>query len=401
MRITSILAFRYIFSKKSTNAINIISGIAVAGIAIGTAALILVLSVFNGFEGLITGLFRKFNPDLKVQPIAAKTFQEDTLMIHAIRQLDGVVAVSATLEETTLLEYATFQTFGILKGVDHHFDAVTNISKSIVDGQYNLDPNSRNIVLGAGIAQKLSVDPEGDLLPLIAYITKKETSMMGSPFTTTKLDPVGVFEIQQEFDMEYTLVPLDVARDVLNTDHDLSYLEIKLDSAVNTLETQEKISKILGPLFTIKDRYRQDEAFLKLMNLEKWMSYAIVSLTLILVAFNMIGALWMIVLDKQKDISILKSMGMRNGQIKQIFIRSGLVLCSLGLGCGVLLALILYYLQKNVGLVRIPEGFVINTYPVDMHFIDVVVVSLTVLLIGWLASLPAASKASQIKTNFE
>ena len=137
------------------------------------------------------------------------------------------------------------------------------------------------------------------------------------------------------------------------------------------------------------------------MNLEKWMSYAIVSLTLILVAFNMIGALWMIVLDKQKDISILKSMGMRNGQIKQIFIRSGLVLCSLGLGCGVLLALILYYLQKNVGLVRIPEGFVINTYPVDMHFIDVVVVSLTVLLIGWLASLPAASKASQIKTNFE
>jgi len=402
VNISAQLATRYIFGKKSSNVINIISAIAVFGIAIGTAALILVLSVFNGFEDLISGLFQKFNPDVRITPTTGKTFKLDsTVMLH-LRKVNGVSGISATLEELALFDYKNSQTFGVLKGVDANYTAVTSIAGSIIEGDYNIglqDPPP--VVLGAGVAQRLAVDIEDKLTLLRVYTPKRGArSPLEAPFSTRFLNPTGVFAIQQEFDQEYTITSLEFARDLFQYDQEVSALEIRLDSTKNLKTIQQDLRSVIGDGFDIKDRFRQDEAFLKLMNIEKWMSYAIVCLTLLLVSFNMIGALWMIVLDKKHDISVLKSLGLRDQGIRSVFIRSGMLLCTLGLVLGFVIAIVLYVLQKTVGLVTIPEGFVVETYPVALRFTDFIVVGITVLFIGWLSSIPAARKASRIKTTF-
>lgn len=402
LNISAKLAVRYIFGKKSSNVINIISAIAVFGIAVGTSALILVLSVFNGFEDLISGLFQKFNPDIKITPAEGKTFEPDSNSVYKLQALNGINRVSATLEELALFDYHNSQTFGIVKGVDTNYAFVTAIRQSIVEGSYNLngqDPPS--VVIGAGVAQRLGVDIEDKLELLRVYTPKRHNrSPMESPFTTRFINPAGIFAIQQEFDQEYMLSSLDFARELFQYEKEVSALEIRLDSTKNVKNIKTAISKIMGDNFVVKDRFQQDEAFMRLMNIEKWMSYAIVCLTLLLVSFNMIGALWMIVLDKKRDIAILKSIGLGDRGVKAIFLRSGMLLSILGLLIGFVIAIVLYTLQKTVGLVTIPEGFVVTTYPVSLRFIDFMVVGATVLLIGWLSSIPAARKASRIKTTF-
>ncbi len=402
MNISAKLAVRYIFGKKSSNVINIISAIAVFGIAVGTSALILVLSVFNGFEDLISGLFQKFNPDIKIIPIEGKTFEPDSSRIFKLQSLKGVTRVSETLEELALFDYRNSQTFGIVKGVDTNYAYVTTIRQSIIEGSYNLagqDPPS--VVLGAGVAQRLGVDIKDKLELLRVYTPKRNNrSAMEAPFTTRFINPTGIFAIQQEFDQEYTLSSLDFARELFQYNKEISALEIKLDSTKNVKNIKPEISRIMGSQFEVKDRFQQDEAFMRLMNIEKWMSYAIVCLTLLLVSFNMIGALWMIVLDKKRDIAILKSLGLGDSGVKAIFLRSGMLLSTLGLLMGFVIAIVLYILQKTVGLVTIPEGFVVTTYPVALRFIDFMVVGATVLFIGWVSSIPAARKATRIKTTF-
>lgn len=402
LNISTRLAIRYIFGKKSTNVINIITGIAVFGIAIGTAALILVLSVFNGFNELITGLFQKFNPDIKVTPAIGKTFPEDTLVIEKLRMVGGVAEISSTLEELALFEYNNSQTFGVVKGVDKRYADVTTIKSAIVEGRYLLSQTPPpSIVLGAGIARRLAVNIDDDLTPLSVYTPKrKKTSPFEAPFVTKFLDPVGVFAIQQEFDQEYTFTDLEFAKELFDQQGMLSALEIKFDSTKSLKTTEQEITAILGPDYVIKDRYRQDEAFLKLMNIEKWMSYAIVCLTLLLVSFNMIGALWMIVLDKRSDIAILKALGLNNASVRSIFLHCGMLLCTLGLIVGFIIAIVLYIIQTTIGIVTIPDGFVVSTYPVALNIKDFFVVGITVLAIGSLASLPAARRAAGIQTNF-
>ncbi|MCO6462057.1 MAG: ABC transporter permease [Saprospiraceae bacterium] len=401
MEISSKLAVRYIFGKKSTNVINIISAIAVFGIAVGTAALIIVLSVFNGFEDLISGLFQKFNPDLKVTPVQGKTFPLDSTVLLKLKKINGVDKISATLEDLALFDYQNSQTFGKLKGVDSNYAAVTSIADNVVEGVYSVKPDDPPpVVLGAGLAQRLAADIEDKLAYMRVYTPKRvNRSPLETPFSTRFINPVGVFSIQQEFDQEYAITDLDFARQIFQYTDEVSAYEIKLDSSRNLSHVRNQIANVLGKDFEIKDRFQQDEAFLKLMNIEKWMSYAIVCLTLLLVSFNMIGALWMIVLDKQRDISILKSLGLRDRGVTAVFIRSGMLLCTLGLLVGFILAIVLYILQKEVGLVTIPEGFVVETYPISLRFIDFVTVGVTVLIIGWLSSIPAARKASRIKTS--
>lgn len=402
MNISAKLATRYIFGKKSSNVINIISAIAVFGIAVGTAALILVLSVFNGFEDLISGLFQKFNPDVKVTPVQGKTFPEDTLLIAGLYKIKGIAKVSSTLEELALFEYKNSQTFGVLKGVDDNYSKVTSIASSIIEGEYDLRQDEPpSIVVGAGVAQRLALDIEDKLTFLRVYTPKRtRPSPFETPFSTKFMNSVGIFAIQQEFDQEYTIASLSFARELFDHPDEISALEIKLDSTADLKNTQAEIEKLLGPQFSVKDRFRQDESFLKLMNIEKWMSYAIVCLTLLLVSFNMIGALWMIVLDKRQDIAILKALGLHNKRIRSIFINSGMLLSTLGLLLGFIIAIVLYTLQKTVGLVTIPEGFVVSTYPISLRMQDFVVVGLTVLFIGFLASIPSARKAATIQTTF-
>lgn len=381
---------------KSVNAINIISGISVFGISVGTAALILVLSVFNGFEDLISGLFSAFNPDVKVTPVQGKTFATSDTLIAELRSIDGVLQVSQTIEEVAFFEYKGSQDFGIIKGVDDYYKEVTIIDSSMREGSLVFEKDGRQqAVLGIGMRNKLSVSIEDEFTPVTIYMAKKSRSTV-KPFKKRFIYPTGTFIIQQDFDNQYILASLSFVQNLLSASGQVSALEIALDPNFDKTATLDKIRAYLGDTFVVKDRYQQDEAFLKLMNIEKWMSFAILSLTLILVAFNMIGSLWMIVLDKKKDIAILKSMGASNATVRNIFLNQGLLLCLLGMFIGFTVALILYASQKSFGIVPIPEGFVVNAYPISMRADDFYIVALTVIGIGLLASLPPALKASRI-----
>ncbi|MCC6723598.1 MAG: FtsX-like permease family protein, partial [Saprospiraceae bacterium] len=362
------------------------------------AALVLVLGVFNGFEDLIIGMFSKFNPDVKVTATVGKTFVPDSSKIAQLEAVPGVALVSQTLEEVAFFEYGQGQDFGIVKGVDDNYRKVSGIDSAIYIGEYRLKAGERNLsVMGRGVARNLEVDMEDPFATLNIFMAKREkVSGLEQPFKKRITYPVGSFTIQQEFDNQYVIVSLDFARDLLGAYDEVSALEIRFQPGADQKKALTAIRGILGPDFQAKDRYQQDEAFLKLMNIEKWMSFALLSLTIVLVAFNMIGSLWMIVLEKKADISILKSMGAKDSIVRNIFMGQGLLLCLLGLVTGILLAILLYALQKMFGIVPIPEGFVVDAYPISLRLLDVLAVAAVVVGIGLLASVPAAQRAGKV-----
>jgi lipoprotein-releasing system permease protein len=392
------IARRYVFAKKTTNAINIITGISVFGIAVGAGALVLVLSVFNGFEDLITSMYSNFNPDVKVLPAQGKTFDVDSAFLKKVYAISGVALVSQTLEETAFFEYKNSQDFGTLKGVDALYQSVTGIDSTVREGLFKLREGQQEMaVLGLGMRNKLQVNVDDLFSTMVVYMPKaREVGMFDQQFRRLSVYPVGTFVIQQEFNNKYVLTSIEFARRLLDTDDAVSALEIKLRANANVDRTIQHIRQALGPDFVVQNRYEQEEAFLKLMKIEKWLSFAIVSLMLLLVAFNMVGALWMIVLEKQKDIAILKSMGTLDNTVRNIFLQAGGLLTALGIGIGFMLALTLYGAQKAFGLVSIPGNFIVDSYPISMRLPDFVVVAATVLLIGLLASVPPALRARRV-----
>ena len=391
-------ARRYLLAKKSTNAINIITGISVFGIAVGTAALVLVLSVFNGFEDLITGLFSSFNPDIKVTPAEGKVFTIEDEKIAQIKSIDGVLFVSKTVEEVAFFENEGSQDFGTLKGVDGEYVKVTGVDSTIREGVFKLKEEGKNlIVMGVGMRNKLSASVD-NINPINVYMAKRKTrGPTDKPFRSKFAYPAGTFVIQQDYDSQYVLGDLEFAQSLMEYKNgEIGAIEIKLKENAVAQNAVAEIHSILGEGFVVKDRYQQDEAFLKLMNLEKWMFYSLFSLSLILVAFNLIGSLWMIVIDKKNDISILKSMGAEDKVIRKIFLSEGFLLCGIGMAIGFFLAVAFYIGQKTLGIIPIPEGFIVDAYPISMRLMDFIVVGITVFIIGFLASYPPALRAERV-----
>jgi lipoprotein-releasing system permease protein len=395
------IARRYLLAKKSTNAINIITGISVFGLALGAAALVLVLSVFNGFEDLISKMMSSFNPDVKITATKGKTFEVDTLKISQLRALPNVEILSETLEETAFFQYDQSQAFGILKGVDDNFRLVNGIDSTVQEGVYKLtDDRADYAVMGAGIRSQLGAYETRFSTPLSIYMPKRgDVGMFEKPFSTQTLYPSGTFVIQQDFDNQYVITHIEVLRDLLKADAEVSALEIKVRDKAETNATVDAVRGIMGDKFTVKSQAQQSEAFFKLVNMEKWMSYAILSLTILLVAFNMVGALWMIVLEKRKDIATLKSIGASDQLMRNIFINVGLLICLIGVFFGFLLAYLLYFKHTTTegGLIPMPTA-IIDRYPVVLKFSDFAVVGLTVVGIGLLAALPAAFRAMKTDT---
>ncbi len=402
MKLPFWFALRYLFGKKRTHAINIITWVAELGLAVGTAALILVLSVFNGFEDLIMQLFSNFNPDIKVTAAEGKTFEVDSSLLLRLEELEGITEVSQSLEEIAFFEYGNSQAFGILKGVDENYPKITGIDSTVREGKYLLRDDERYLaVLGVGMRNKLSVNIDNPFTPLNIYMPRREkSSALQQPFRKKMTYPVGTFVIQQDFDNRYVLADLFFVQGLLGKRGQISALEIKLGPAADVEQVKAELKALLGPSFVVRDRYEQDEAFLKLLRLEKWMSYAILSLTMALVAFNMIGALWMIVLEKKRDIAILKAMGAQEGLVRRIFLSQGVLMSLLGLVLGFAIALGLYGLHTHLehGLISIPQGFVVSAYPLTLRLSDFFLVGLTVLFIGLLASLLPANKAKKMPT---
>ncbi len=393
-------ARRYLASKRSTNAINIITGIAVFGVSIGTAALVLVLSVFNGFEDLITGMYGNFNPDLKIIPAKGKNFPADSVMLSNIRSTEGVAFAAQTVEEVAFFSYKDNQEVGILKGVDSSYNKVAKMDSSIWNGRFRLVDGKVNMaVLGIGMHNKLSININDPFTPIAVYMPKRqETGPLENQFRERFTYPVGAFVIQQDFDNQYVITSIEFARDLLGFDDETSAIELKVEPGASTPAVKKALKNLMGEGFIVKDRYEQEEAFFRLMKMEKWLSFAIVSLMMLMVAFNIVGALWMIVLEKQKDIAILKSMGALDNTVRNIFLAEGLLLCGLGVVVGFLIAIVVVILQKTVGIITIPGDFIIEAYPISTRIFDFLVVAVTVMFIGLLASLPPAMRAKRVPT---
>jgi len=377
------------------------------GMAFGSMALILVLSVFNGFEGLVVSLYHAFNPDVQITATQGKVFKADSLTTEKIASLEEVASVSKTLEENVILKYNDHEYIASIKGVDDEYERVAGVNKKMVEGNFVLQENgSSYAVLGAGVAGSLLVDLENRFNSIQVFLPRrgKETMSLdpSQAFIKKNIQPAGIFSIQQEFDSKYMLVPLDFVRELLNYHDEVSALEIKLKPQADAQLAKEHLKKILGEGFDIKDRYEQNRFLYRVMRIEKWAVYAILSLILVIAAFNIIGSLSMLVIEKTKDIAILKTLGADNGMIRKIFLLEGLLTSLLGSLAGVAIAVVLCLIQIKFEVIKLQGSgtFVIDAYPVEMQWQDFALVAATVIVIAvatsWLPAQRAASRSAII-----
>lgn len=405
MKLPLRMAWRYLFAKKSTNAINIITLIAAFGVAIGTAALVLSLSVFNGFEDLFMGMFDNMNPDVEITPQRGKTFTFSKAQKDSLYNIPGVKQVSATLEETAFFNYRGRRSAGKIKGVDDAYIHINQIDTSIRQGYYKLRDGRRETyfaVVGRQLTNALNIDVLDQFESLDIYMAKRERSGSifgggGNPLVIQSVLPVGVIYAQQSAINDGVLVDLTLARKLLGLNGNaVSAVEVKLAPGFDIPVTYEAIRAAMGDGFVTKNRLEQESNLLKLMKIERWITFAIVALMMILISFNLIGALWMIVLEKKKDISILRGMGMTALDIRGVFLRLGLLLVSLGILVGFSLAIGFAVLQKKYTLISIP-GSMMDAYPMSLRFIDFPIVAAVVLTIGFLASILPARRAQRVE----
>lgn len=385
------IAKRYLFSKKSRNAINVISAVSVAGVAIGTIALIVVLSVFNGFDNLIQSLFNSFDPDLKIGSVIGKTFPSDNEKIQMLERVDGILYLTEVVEENALLRYDERQYIATIKGVGEDFVKMSGIDSMIIDGEFSLVKNGKPYaVIGQGVAVSLAVGLNF-ISPVIFYVPRNTKLISLDPtkaFNRKYIFPSGVFAIQQDFDSKYVIVPLFFARDLLGYTNEVSAIEIKIDPAYETSMVQENIKELLGPDFSVKNRFEQQELLYKIMKSEKWAIFLILTFILIVASFNIIGSLTMLIIEKKKDIGILRSMGTSLSVLRQIFLFEGWMISLLGAFTGLILGTFICWIQQKFEVIKLQGSgsFVIDAYPVSIEIPDLIWIFLTVLLIGYLAA---------------
>lgn len=401
------IAKRYLFSKKSTNAINIISLVSGTAMLLGTMALILVLSVFNGLEGLVKSLYAVFYPDIAITATTGKTFEITNELRQQLKSIHYVDAMSFTLEENALLEYGDQQHICTVKGVDkNYFNVVQKFDTFMVDGKKILQKDSVNYcIVGVGVAQKLGMNPGQAFNPLAIYMPKKTSSSFASmenAFNKSYVSPSGAFAVSDEFDSRYTFVPLDFFQILTDNDSKASQIEIRLKDKSQTEDAKKAIIQKLGKDFTIKSRYEQNQVLYKILKSEKWITFAILVLIMIIAAFNIIGALSMLVLEKKKDIATLTALGIHKNNIIKIFLLEGILMSCVGAAIGMLLAFILCILQQKVGLVPMPgESFLVQYYPVKMKVLDFTIVALVVIVISFIAAyLPAKKAAMSVEKDY-
>ena len=403
MNLAWLFAQRYFVARKSTNAINIIAAVSVIGMMVGTMALLLVLSVFNGFEDLVTSLYNSFNPDLKVEARIGKTFEVDSSTIYKLEHLPGIKAVSEVLEENALMRYNDKDMVGRLKGVDDKFVDVSGIDSTIVGGKYMLtDADSLNYaVVGLGIQAMLGVNIANQFSRLEIYMPRRQgkvsTTSPENAFKQQVIYPIGVYAIQQDFDAKYTIVPLQFMRNLLDYDTpQVSALEIALLPNANMVTVQTAVEQLLGKDFKVADRYQQDEFLYKVMRTEKWAVYLILTFILIIAAFNIVGSLSMLVIEKKHDLGILRAMGANSQFIRRVFMLEGILLGGVGGFMGMLLAFVICLAQQHFKLLRLAgDTFLIDAYPVSMRWFDFLMVGITVIIIALLAAYFPAQRATQ------
>jgi lipoprotein-releasing system permease protein len=391
VKLSLYIAKRYLFAKKSRNAINVISSISVAGVTVGTMALIIVLSVFNGLETLVRSIFNTFDPDLKITPATGKTFIPDSSRLALLSNVNGIACYSLCIEEDALLKYGEKQYIATIKGVDDNYSQVTGIDSSMWDGDFILRSEQGRpfAIPGIGIANYLGLRVNF-ITPLNIYVPKRTGSADLNPenaFVRNYIFPSGIYQVEQEYDSKYVFVPIDFARDLLEYDSEVTSLEIKFDNESLASSVQKNVTGIFGKNFIVQNKYEQQEIFYKVMRSERLAIFFILTLILIIASFSIIGSLTMLIIEKERDIEILRSLGADNTLIRKIFIFEGWLISIFGAIAGIVLGFIICRIQQTYGIIRLQgDSLIMHAYPVVLKVKDFIIVPVTVLLIGYWAA---------------
>jgi lipoprotein-releasing system permease protein len=390
------IARRYLFAKKSQTAVNVLTLVALIGVSFGTMALVVVLSVFNGFENLILSLFNSFNPDMEIRLAEGKSFDMDEFPTEELKNIPGVLYLGEVYEETALLMYRERQHIVKLRGVDENYRYITGLDTMLLEGEYKLRSGDHsNLIMGQGVAYVLGANINDLLNPLTIYIPKRGRISGIHPaqaFNASSNYAAGIFGVQAEFDMEYVIAPISLLRYLTEYNNQVTSVMLAVDPSYNLRQVQQEVSALLGEDFIVRNRLQQEEFLYKVMRSEKWAIFFILTFIVIIAAFNITGSLTMLELEKTRDIGILRSMGASLSMVKKIFLYEGFLISAGGAMAGIISGAFVSWLQTKFGLVKIQaEGtFIIDTYPIQTNILDFILVFFTVAAIGFLASwLPA------------
>ena len=391
------IARRYVFSKKSTNAINVISAISVVGVAVGTMALVIVLSVFNGFHDLVASFFTNFDPQIELVPKQGKTAPADDPLLDQIRKMPEVSVHTDVLEDQGLAVYGDRQQMVTVMGVDDNFTQLTNISDILYgDGEFTLQAaNLFYAIPGIRLAQDMGLGARFDsYLKLYAPVRRGQITDLEDPsegfVVDSLISPGVVFAVNQaKYDRDHVICSIGFARRLFDQDGMLSSLQIRLKPGSDLAAVKKQMREIVGSKYRVLDRFEQQSDTFNIMQIEKVLAYVFLTFILMVACFNIISSLSMLIIDKKADAATLRNLGATDRQIRSIFLLEGRIISAIGAVVGILLGLLLCWLQQEFGLVHMGDSagsFVVNAYPVSVHYDDVAIVFVTVLLIGWAAA---------------
>ncbi len=394
MKTAFYIARRYLISKKSVNVINIISGVSIAGVTVGTFALVVILSVFNGLDFSIKSLFSTFDPDIKItNTTKGKAFELNSVNLESIKKTTGVSTVTPIIEEDAFLMYGNRQYFATIKGVPTNYNEVSRLdTSSITSGRFLLEANNVPYALvGQGVAYYLSVGLSFTD-PIHIYTLQKGSKgrpTLENTFNHNTIYASGIFANQQEIDSKYVLVPFDFARELFQMEDRVSAIEVGLTKGASEDVVKDEIAHILGNQFAVKTQFEQHELFYRVMQSEKWAIFFILAFILVIASFNILGSLSMLIIDKKADIAILQSMGANQKLVRTIFLFEGWMISLTGAALGLILGVLICWIQMEFGILKIPGNdgsFIFSSYPVEIRFSDLVAIFLLVTGIGFLAA---------------
>lgn len=396
MNTTFFIARRYLFAKKSHNVINFISAISAAGIAVGCAALVIILSIYNGFDDLLKGMFESYTPDVVVTPDRGKVFSPDSTTVGALLAREDVASVSEVLEETVFLKYGDKDAIVTARGVDSVYQNVTGLAQYVAQGSFELkDGEIDQMVLGSSIAQDLRINTTF-LTPLEVYFPSRTAKVSLTDPTASlrkvNLFPAGIIALEKNFDEQYVYMPIGALRDVLERTDEVSMLEIRLKPEALTAsgdipgKVQEEIAALFGEGYNVRNKYQQNESLYKMMTYEKLAIYLILLFVVLIISCNVFGSLSMLIIEKQEDIEILRSMGADDKTINRIFTTEGWMISLLGAAAGIVLGVLICLAQQHFHLVRLPGNFIVSYYPVHLQWLDILIIFVSVAAIGYVMS---------------
>lgn len=389
------IAKRYLFSKKSTHAINVISAISVIGVAVASMAMVVVMSGFNGFADLVASFFTNFDPQIKVMPAKGKTVPADDPILTKIKTLPQIAVATECMEDQALAIYHDKQAMVKIKGVDQNFNHLSGIDDILFgDGDYTLKvANLQYGILGIGLAQDLGTGIYWkDYLHVFAPQREGQYDMSDPTqgfIEDSLLAPGVVFQVKQaKYDRNYIITSIDFARSIFNRQGEISSLELRLKAGEDVDEVKDQLKKMAGDKYIVEDRYEQQADTFKIMKIEKLFAYIFLTFILVIACFNIIGSLSMLIIDKKDDVQTLRNLGASNRQIRQIFLFEGRMISAAGALIGIITGLLLCWLQQTYGIVSLGNSagtFVVDAYPISVHPWDIVTVFFTVIVVGWLS----------------